>query len=292
MSRRNLPHLAQRLFNVPLAITPGKLEVVIAALADRFGVSQLFGANGQPMAFDSEWWDSDDAREARVDNGYDVIQGVAVIPVTGTLVAKLGSIRPWSGMTGYDSIRGALSIALADPDVKAIAFDMESPGGEVSGCFDLVDAIYKARGEKPMWSILSESAYSACYALASATDRIIVPRTGGVGSVGVICACVDFSRAMDKAGIQVELITFGERKADGSEYRPLSKEARARFQADVDIMGNLFVDTVARNRGLDRAEVRNTEASTFMDANGVEIGFADEVMAPNDAFRALLDEIT
>lgn len=292
MSRRNLPHLAQRLFNVPLAITPGKLEVVIAAMADRFGVAQLFGANGQPMAFDSEWWDSDDAREARIDNGYDVVQGVAVIPVTGTLVAKLGSVRPWSGMTGYDSIRGALSIALADPDVKAIAFDMESPGGEVAGCFDLVDAIYGARGEKPMWSILSEAAYSACYALASATDRIIVPRTGGTGSVGVICACVDFSRAMDKAGIQVELITFGDRKADGSEYRPLSKEARARFQADVDKMGNLFVDTVARNRGLDRAEVRNTEASTFMGADGVEIGFADEVLAPNDAFRALLDEIS
>jgi ClpP class serine protease len=130
------------------------------------------------------------------------------------------------------------------------------------------------------------------YAIASATDRIIVPRTGGTGSVGVICAHVDFSQGDRRPPASVELITYGDRKADGSEYRPLSKEARARFQADVDTMGDLFVDTVARNRGLDRAEVRNTEASTFMGANGVDIGFADEVMAPNDAFRALLDEIS
>ncbi len=83
--------------------------------------------------------DGPDAREGR-DTGYDVVQGIAVIPVTGTLVAKLGSMRPYSGMTGYDGIRASLSIAMSDPKVKAIAFDMESPGGEVAGCFDLVDA--------------------------------------------------------------------------------------------------------------------------------------------------------
>lgn len=290
MSLHNLPHLAQRLFNVPLAITPGKLEVVMAALADRMGITQLFRANGEVMAFDGDWKDGPDAREGR-DTGYDVVAGVAIIPVTGTLVAKLGTMRPYSGMTGYDGIRASLSIALADPKVRAVVFDMESPGGEVSGCFDLVDAIYAARGAKPMWSILTECAYSACYALASATDRIVVPRTGGTGSVGVISACVDMSEAYGNAGIKVELITFGARKADGSEFGPLSKQARARFQADVDMMGNLFVDTVARNRGIDRSDVLATEASTFMGSAGVDIGFADAVMAPDEAFRALCEQL-
>ena len=46
MTIANLPHLAQRLFNTPLAITESKLEVVMAALADRFGLTQLFRANG------------------------------------------------------------------------------------------------------------------------------------------------------------------------------------------------------------------------------------------------------
>ncbi len=292
MTIANLPHLAQRLFNTPLAITESKLEVVMAALADRFGLSQLFRANGEVLAIDDSLIAGPDARQAREDVGYEICEGIAVIPVTGTLVAKLGSIYPYSGMTGYDGIRATLYNALADEKVRAIAFDMESPGGEVAGCFDLVDAIYRARGPKPMWSILTEHAYSACYALASATDRIIVPRTGGVGSVGVIAACVDMSQALDKAGIRVELITYGARKADGSEVRPLSKEARARFQADVDKMGALFVDTVARNRKLKADAVKDTEAATFMGQDGVDVGFADAVMAPDEALRALYDEIS
>ncbi|TOL42864.1 serine peptidase, partial [Vibrio parahaemolyticus] len=67
-----------------------------------------------------------------------------------------------------------------------ICLDIDSPGGEVAGCFDLVDLIYELRGKKPIYAILSENAYSAAYAIASAADKIYVPRTGGVGSVGVI----------------------------------------------------------------------------------------------------------
>ncbi len=289
--RSNLPHLAQRLFNTPLAITPGKLEVIIAAVSDRMGIASLSRAGGEVYAFDDDWMSSPDAEPSR-ESGYDVVEGVAIIPVTGTLVAKLGTMRPYSGMTGYDGIRASLSMAMNDDKVKAVAFDMESPGGEVAGCFDLVDAIFAARGTKPMWSILSEAAYSACYALASATDRIVVPRTGGTGSVGVISACVDMSEFYGKAGVRVELITFGSRKADGNEFSPLTKDARARFQADVDMMGNLFVDTVARNRKLDRKKVLETEATTFLGASGVEIGFADAVMAPSEAFRELCEHIT
>jgi ClpP class serine protease len=75
------------------------------------------------------------------------VAGVAVIPICGTLVQKLGSLRPYSGMTGYDGIRQAFLTALADPEVNGICLDIDSPGGEVAGCFDLVDEIYNARGK-------------------------------------------------------------------------------------------------------------------------------------------------
>ena len=120
---------------------------------------------------------------------------------------------------------------------------------------------------------------------------MIVPRTGGTGSVGVICAHVDFSKALTDNGINVTLITYGARKADGNEYLPLSKEALDRFQADVDTMGELFVDTVARNRGMAASKVRATQASTYLGANGVNIGFADAVMAPDAGFHSLLAEL-
>jgi signal peptide peptidase SppA len=294
----NLPFLAQRMFNTPLAITPGKAEVVMAALADRFGITRLFRVDGnsidladaavasQVIAGDSFGGPRDSDRR-----GYEVIAGVAVIPVQGTLVQKLGTLRPFSGMTGYDGIRANLSMALEDDAVRAIVFDIDSPGGEVAGLFDLVDAMYDSRGTKQIDAILSESAYSAGYAIASACDKIYVPRTGGTGSVGVICMHVDFSKALTAAGIAVTMIHYGDRKADGHSEIPLTKEALSRFQADIDSMGELFVDTVARNRGMKASAVRATQATTYLGTAGVEIGFADAVMAPDKAFQSLLSEL-
>jgi signal peptide peptidase SppA len=217
---------------------------------------------------------------------------VGVIGVQGTLVNKLGSLRPYSGMTGYDGIRQNLFMALDDPAVSAIALDVDTPGGEVSGCFDLVDTIYSLRGKKPIWAILNDSAYSAGYAIASAADKIYVPRTGGVGSIGVICAHVDMSQALTSAGIKVTFITYGETKADGHSEIPLSDDAKKRFQADIDTMGELFVETVARNRNISAATVRDTQAATFMGDKGVALGLADEVAAPDAAFRALIQQIS
>lgn len=121
---------------------------------------------------------------------------------------------------------------------------------------------------------------------------VIVPHTDGTGSVGVITAHVDFSKAPGDAGITVTLITYGERKAGGNEYQPLSDAAYARIQADVDIVGELFVDTVARNRGLMVAKVRDTQAATFLGSSGLDAGFADAVMAPDAAFLSLLGALT
>jgi signal peptide peptidase SppA len=288
-----LPRLGQRMFNTPLAIHPQKAEVVIAALADRLGVGQILRADGQqivPMAFDDDNGFSSAGRNPR--GGYDIVGGVAIIEVQGTLVQKLGSLQPYSGMTGYDGIRQNFLTALTDADVDAIMLDIDSPGGEVAGCFDLVDAIYKGRGAKPIWAILNESAYSAAYAIASAADRIIVPRTGGVGSIGVICAHVDFSKALTSAGIKVTFVTYGDRKADGHPEIPLSKEALESFQEDIDTMGSLFVETVARNRNITAATVRDTQAATYLGEKGVARGLADEVAAPDAAFRALIKQIT
>ena len=283
----NFPFLAQRLFNTPLAITPGKAEVVMAALAERMGIAQI--QRGVRMMDDDDY-DYTSPRDTPC-VGYDVVGGVAVVQVAGTLVQKLGTLRPYSGMTGYDGIRQNFLTALGDPEVKAIVLDIDSPGGEVSGCFDLVDTIYAARGDKPIWAILNEAAYSAAYAIASAADRIYVPRTGGTGSVGVIWIHMDWSKALDRAGFKATILTYGDRKADGHPEIELSPEAQTRFQADIDTMGELFVETVARNRNIPAEQVRAMQAVTYLGAAGVTQGLADGVMAPDAAFQELLAEI-
>lgn len=285
-------HLAQRLFNVPLAIHPRKAEIVMAALSERLGITHVVRLDGNaimPMAFAGDEDFSASGRNPR--GGYDMFEGVALIQVQGTLVQKLGCLRPYSGMTGYDGIRQNLLTAIADPKVRAIVLDIDSPGGEVAGCFDLVDTIYQARGSKPIWSILNESAYSAGYAIASAADKVIVPRTGGTGSVGVISMHVDFSKALSDSGLTVTIISFGDRKADGAAEIPLSDEALFRFQSDIDFMGELFVSTVARNRSLAPDQVRATQAGTFLGQIGVDEGLADAVMPPDAAISALLETL-
>ncbi|MCA7985167.1 S49 family peptidase [Burkholderia vietnamiensis] len=290
---KSYPFAAARVFDVPLAIHPTKGQVIAKVLASRFGISEVAFAGEspivvKPMAYDE--WD-DGPSEQYEETPYDLTQGVAVIDVSGTLVQKSSNLRPYSGMLGYNAIRHNFLSALDDKKVKAIALSIDSPGGEVSGVFDLADLIYESRSIKPTLAILNESAYSAAYALASACEQITVPRTGGTGSVGVICMHVDQSKAIDKAGLTVTIIKYGDRKADGNQFNPLSKEALDRYQAEVDEMGELFVATVARNRNLSADVVRKTQATTFLGAAGVEIGFADAVMAPDEAFRSLLKEL-
>jgi signal peptide peptidase SppA len=280
----NLPHLAQKLFNTPLAIHPQKAEVVISAVMERFGITQI-----RSTMMEDDYYDDDRfSRKKKADAGYDILEGIALISIQGTLVQKLGSLRPYSGMTGYDGIRQVFLSAIHDPEVKGICLDIDSPGGEVAGCFDLVDLIYELRGKKPIYAILSENAYSAAYAIASAADKIYVPRTGGVGSVGVIVIHCDWSQRIKEDGLKVSIITYGDRKAESNPYIALSDEAKAAIQHDVDEMGRLFVSTVSRNRGLSEKIIRNTQAACFLADEGVQMGLADVVASPDVAFHELM----
>jgi signal peptide peptidase SppA len=230
------------------------------------------------------------ALEARAERPrpYNVVDGVAIVPVRGVLVHDY--CWGW-GETEYSSIADTVVAAIDDPEVEALALHVNSPGGEVAGCFDLAEALYGLRGEKPMWAILDEHAFSAAYALASAADKIIVPRTGGSGSIGVITMHIDVTAMLEKFGVRVTTIQFGSRKSDSYPTTPLSDEALKRCQADVDAMGEMFVDLVARNRGLAASKIRATEAGCFLGAAGVAEGLADEVLSPDEAFLSLVQEI-
>lgn len=281
-----LPHIAARVFNTPLMIHPAKAEVIAQSLSDRLGIAGVAQANGQTFAL------ADFAKAADSSTQLDRIGPVAVIEVRGTLVQRTGSLHPYSGMTGYDGLREQLDRALHDPSIEAVVFDIDSPGGEVAGCFDLVDAIYEGRAIKPLWAILDESAYSAAYAIASACSTITIPRTGGAGSIGVITMHADFSRAIANAGVNVSVITHGASKADGMPELPLSPAGRTRIQSDIDALGALFIDTVARNRSIAPGKVRDLQAGTFLGAQAVELGLADNLAPPDQALGALLDDLS
>lgn len=267
--------MRQRFFDRPLAILPSRAQLLVDAF-NQIGAMEDYDFDAAPIER----------------KPYDVVNGVAVIRVQGILVHQMSWFGAWfGGETTYSFLAAAIVAAMNDGDVRAVVLLVNSPGGEVAGCFDLVDGMFGLRGIKPIWAILDEEAYSAAYAIASAADRIIVPRTGGSGSIGVITMHVDVTGALEQWGVKVSTIQFGARKSDHYPTTPLSDEARARIQADIDTMGELFVDTVARNRGIESAKVRKTEAGIFLGANGLEQGLVDAVMAPDAAFLDLLATI-
>lgn len=229
------------------------------------------------------------------DRGYDERDGIAVIHIRGFLVQRLGSLRPWGDfVTGYDGIRQSLLNAVADSSVRAIAFDINSPGGTTAGVFDLADTIRGARESgKPMWSVLSEDAYSAAYLLASQTDRIIVPRTGGAGSIGIVAVLFDVSEMLTREGVKPLIMHFGKHKADLTKVQLTGAKPALldELQRRIDMLGEMFVDAVAIGRGLLADDVRATEARSYTAQDAVAVGLADAVQSPDAAMRALLAHI-
>lgn len=181
------------------------------------------------------------------------------------------------GLVGCDGMSFALDAALDDDDIDGILLHCDSPGGEVSGVFDLADEVFSGRQRKPVWALVNELAASAAYAIASGADRIIAPRTAMAGSIGVVLMHRDRSQELAKQGQTITFIHSGARKVDGNSARPLPDDVRQRLQADVDNVYGLFTRTVARNRGLDERAVRSTEAGLFGSDEALRLGLIDEI---------------
>lgn len=224
------------------------------------------------------------------------VDGIAIIGVHGCLIDKLGW---WGGSwaTGYNVLQWQIAEAHEDADVKGIVLDVDSYGGMVAGCFDLCDFMVAAKqaSGKPVAAILTECAYSAGYAIASTADTIAVPRTGGVGSIGVVTTHWNVSGMLERFGEEVTILTAGKHKADGNPYGPLPDEVRERILSELEDLRQLFAATVVRNRaGAPRApsldQVLESEARTFDGpaqlAEALKLGLADAIMAPADAFAA------
>ena len=267
--------LMSRLINVPLMIAPDKMELILNI------AGPLMGLN-----VDVDWTKA--AVKHHFSGRREANNGVAVIGVYDTLFYHGGGFLSYLfGGSSYEDIRAAFQLALADDTVKAIVLDVDSPGGEVSGVFDLVDEIYRARGKKPIVAVANESMFSAAYAIASAADKIYVPRTGGAGSVGVIAVHADTSKMDEMMGVVYTSIYAGAKKDALSRHQPLSEEAFKDVKAEVDKIYDLFVETVARNRSIPVDEVKATEAATYLGEEGIKVGLVDEVLSWDSVLEAL-----
>lgn len=201
---------------------------------------------------------------------------VAVVSVEGPLSQRAWACWMFRG-DGYDAVQRRVGAALADASTRAVVLRIDSPGGEVAGCFDAVRTIRAQAREsgKPLVAYADELACSAAYALACAADEVIAPDTGILGSIGVIMTVASHAGALAQRGIAVNIITSGAAKADGHPAQTLSSEARERLQADVNALARLFAAEVSHARPLTAEQVLALEARTALGGDAVRLGLAD-----------------
>ncbi len=256
-----LPHLASRLIGTPLLLARAKLDVLLAVLGERVGAPQVSVAAFEPVI----------APSVRTQSS------IAVVPVFGTLVRRTNGLEAASGLTSYSELAARLQAASVDTAVRGVLLEIDSPGGDAGGVFELAEHVRTLAQHKPVWAVAVDSALSAAYAIASAANRVVVTRTAGVGSIGVIAMHIDQSARDAQQGYRYTPVFAGAYKADLSPHAALAPEALTRLQREVDRLYDLFVDHVASMRGLDSDAIRATEAGLYFADDAVHAGLADAV---------------
>ena len=272
----DLPYLASRLYGTPLLIARPKLEVILGVVARKMAGDTL--ATPPPTTLD-----------VSMSGGFQILEGIAVLPVLGTLVRRSSYIGAASGLTSYHDIEAMAEQAFTDPQVRAVLLEIDSSGGEAGGVFDLAQRLRQLAQSsgKPLWAIADEAALSAAYAIACAADRLWLTRTAEVGSIGVVAIHVDESVADAKAGLNYTFLHAGAHKVDGHPHAPLPAPVAADIQADIEQLHEQFISLVAGFRRLTPEAIRDTEARVYRGEAAIQAGLADQIGTRSEALAAL-----
>ncbi|MFY0619028.1 S49 family peptidase [Shimia sp.] len=308
MKTGDMLNITQRAFNTPLLLDPRKATVIAQHLGPRFlgmaegieldvdgSADNDLGARlsaKRPMA--ASMIGDELARSVKKrGGGYTNIMGVAVISVTGTLARRGSYVGESSGVTSYEGLSAQFRAAGEDDEVRAVAMEIDSFGGEAAGMFKLAEDIRELRKKKPVYAFLAEYALSAGYGIASQADHITIPPFGEAGSIGVVGMHLDYEKHLQQQGIKVTLIHSGAHKVEGNPYQALPEAVRDEWQESTDAMWLAFADSVAEGRRgkLSIKQALETEARCYRGQAAVDAGLVDEVAEARDAFGALLERL-
>lgn len=242
-----LEHVRAWVYSQAWAIEPGKLSEILGVLELRASGFRISDEDIAEVAGASPAADRRAPRRGPV----------AVLPIMGTITHRASFITEASGFASTQKLSRQFAELAADPEIRAIVLDVDSPGGTVPGVPELAEQIYRARTpDRPIVAVANSLAASAAYWLAASADEIVATPSATVGSIGVFSVHADLSRALDAEGVKYTLISAGKYKTEGNPYEPMGEDAQAAQQAFVDAFYNRFVADVARGRGVEDRAVR------------------------------------
>ena len=280
----------------------GRMSASETLISDRHSESMLVGLLAEAERVEdgeqasatvrrelADSWGFDDGPEDPTRKPFLYRDGVAVIPVHGILVNRFPYC--WGFVTGYDFIRKQMNAALADPDVKMIVYDHDTPGGEAAGCDELAREIHASREVKPSLAVVNTLSASGGFWLAAPCSRVVCAPSGSVGSIGVYILHMNIQKMLDEMGVEVDYVQRGKFKTSGSPYKSMSREDRDYLQSMVDERYDEFVAAVAEFRGIEETVARDTEARVMRPTEAIALGLIDAAESPAQAVGNFLAEL-
>lgn len=197
--------------------------------------------------------------------------GIAILPVSGPIFRYANLFTEISGATSIEVLATDFRNAIEDRAVQSIILEINSPGGEVDGTSEFAQHVFDARGKKPIVAYVSHLGASAAYWIASACDEIVCADTGTLGSIGVVGAA---RISKDKS-----LIEFVSSQSPNKRPNPETEAGRAQLQKHVDDLADVFIQTVARNRGMSAEDVvsKGGAGGILIGQHAVDAGLADRL---------------
>lgn len=197
---------------------------------------------------------------------------VGIIHISGIISRHADMLASFLGMgsAAIENIAKDFQSLLDNEEVKSIILDFDTPGGAITGVNELAEIIYNARGIKPIKAYVTGMACSAGYFLAAACDEIIIDEMGQVGSIGVMRVV---SKQNEKS------VIFKSSQSPMKNVEAETEQGRAEYQAKVDYLASIFIDKVAKYRGITADEVinRGNKGGVLVGAVAVTAGLADRL---------------
>ncbi|GAG63389.1 unnamed protein product [marine sediment metagenome] len=208
---------------------------------------------------------------------------VRIIPIRGVVISGESSplgplpILPFTGggITQSDDIVRYIQLLESDRRVKAIIFEIDSPGGTPYASKEIADAIKKVK--KPTVAQIREHGTSGAYWIASACKKIVADPLSSIGGIGTRAERIDLSELAKKIGIKIDSFIKGEYKGIGSPYSELSEKEKKFIEEHVEAFNKYFVDEVKQNRNIKDGKILGdiTSGKSYMGKDALDLGLID-----------------
>jgi len=231
--------------------------------------------------------------ERRLSNTRSVLirDGTAIIPLYGPITARSDLFSFFLGGTSLSDLAKDFQTALDDDQVKAILFDVDSPGGVALGPAEMADAIFKARGKKPIWSYVGRNCSSAAYWIASATEKIIANPSALLGSIGVVTT-IPVQEQPDSEGYKnIEIVSSNAKQ---KRPDPRTEEGMAEIKRELNDLESQFIEAIAKYRNVSVNAVKNDfgQGGVLIGKNAIANGMADSLGSYEEVLAELNQKIS